>query len=127
MSEYVYVMGRDDGAHKIGCTRDVAMRVKHVGWECGCSVWLVRAFHRPAGDGFGVEKFTHRLFQIEDLGGEWFVIPAERAVNALQMACESFDNSLYREARRLNAPLAELQAKKLAAALLRKTRESKRS
>lgn len=88
---YIYVMSRADGAHKIGFTNAPKSRRSGISSEIGERVDIVHFVERPAGDAALVERICHVLLDERSICGEWFLVKSDEALEAVQVSCELAD------------------------------------
>lgn len=84
---YIYVMSRADGAHKIGYSNSPRTRRNGISTVMGERVDIVHFVERPGGDAGVVERICHAMLDDRAICGEWFLIGAERAVETVTAAC----------------------------------------
>ena len=87
---FVYVMSRADGCHKIGFSQDLTRRQRALQNEFRMPIQLVHYIDRP-GDANPAEWYAHYLLREHRRDGEWFAVEAARAVEAIQQASDRLD------------------------------------
>lgn len=82
--DFVYVVQGQE-AVKIGVTRDLTGRLSNL--QTGSSHPLSMAYStRVRGDAYAVEAEAHSMLARHRIGGEWFAVPADVAVAAINGA-----------------------------------------
>jgi hypothetical protein len=98
LPRFVYVMSRDDGAHKIGFSNNPERRCANL---LSCSthdMCVAYAVPRP-DDAVDVEGFAHLLLREHALGGEWFSVDDATAISTVDTACLGYDLGALRVER----------------------------
>lgn len=102
---YVYVCRTPDGI-KIGASKNVPQRMKWVRGEA------LRVWHRP-DDAHRVEYNALRLVGVKaKRGSEWFDIPAEQAIEAVEAAIERVEAGTALKTRRQRFDEMEARAER---------------
>lgn len=94
----VYVIWRDDGAHKIGFSTDPEKRIQGLMSCSGHMMLLAFSVERP-NDAAQIERSSHRSLRQHRLGGEWFRVDEDMAINAVTRACWDADRHHEQMAR----------------------------
>jgi hypothetical protein len=98
LPRFVYVMSREDGAHKIGFSNNPERRCAAL---LSCSthdIGVAYAVPRP-DDAVEVEGFSHLLLGEHALGGEWFAVDDATAISTVDKACLGYDLGALRVER----------------------------
>ncbi|ECQ7527196.1 GIY-YIG nuclease family protein [Salmonella enterica] len=94
--KYVYVMQSASGLVKIGVSKNVSQRRKHLENQSGVSVEVIATFG-PFNAASRLERTAHDLFSQDRESGEWFAIKAKDAVDAINKITSTFEDSASHE------------------------------
>jgi hypothetical protein len=89
---FVYVMWRSDGCHKIGFSTKLTLRLRTLSDIFKQPLRLVHYVDRP-GDGCAAEQIAHAWIAHCRRDGEWFEADEAKAIAAVTQACEFLDIS----------------------------------
>lgn len=95
----VYVMWRQDGAHKIGYSTAPPQRLATLQYQSKQTMRLVYAVERPRGDAHEIEAAVHWQLNEHALGAEWFAVSESQAIETIQSVCERADVQAEQHAR----------------------------
>ncbi|EPY7113839.1 GIY-YIG nuclease family protein [Klebsiella variicola] len=90
--KYVYVMQSATGLVKIGVSKSVRQRRKHLENQSGVGVKVIATFG-PFNAATRLERMVHDLFSATRESGEWFTIKAKDAVEAINKIASTFEDS----------------------------------
>lgn len=97
---FVYVIGADGGAHKVGISADPVSRLAAL--QTSTHVQLALAETWESASARTVERLAHAILSARHLSGEWFDVNKADAVAAVQSALAMVavgDLSLLRQAK----------------------------
>lgn len=89
---FVYVMSRSDGCHKIGFSQNLTQRLAVLSDLMKMPLSLRHYIERP-GDAFEVEQLAHKWIGLHRRDGEWFEVSEDQAIGAIQRSCEFMDTA----------------------------------
>jgi hypothetical protein len=90
-SIWVYVLEQRRGPVKVGCSADPERRANELRYMANGPLSVVECFHRP-GDARQVEWLAHWLLRESRAAHlEWFNVPAQVAVTAVERAIQMAD------------------------------------
>jgi hypothetical protein len=87
---YIYVMSRRDGLHKIGFSTDPLVRRTQLEAVLRQPLRLAH-FVLRAGDARAAETIAHSYLRSFHRGGEWFEVDLEKAKKHIEIACGELD------------------------------------
>ena len=108
---YVYVMLRRDGLHKIGFSLDPLARKRQLEMQLKQPMKLVHWVIRP-GDGHALESVAHGYLANHRVEGEWFDLALDQIMQGIETASRHLDVSNYQKRRRAIVDAAEKKAKR---------------
>lgn len=103
---YLYVMVRRDGLHKVGFSIDPLSRRRQLQQEVKQPVRLVHYLLRP-GDARALESQAHFYLKASHRGGEWFEVDLDGAKKGIDMALTRLDVLDFQARRRAIVETAE--------------------
>ena len=89
--KYVYVMQSTLGLVKIGVSKNVHQRRKHLENQSGVGVEVVAMFG-PFNAATRLERMAHDAFSTARESGEWFTVRAKDAVEAISKIASTFED-----------------------------------
>lgn len=90
--KYVYVMQSAAGLVKIGVSKNVQHRRKHLENQSGIGIKVISIFG-PFNAAAKLERIAHELFSTARVSGEWFNISVKDACDAISEVASKFEDS----------------------------------
>ncbi len=90
-TSHVYVIGPDGGPFKIGVANDVDVRLRQIQIDQPQPLAIMHRQVVPFSARYIVEKHAHAILAPHRVRGEWFGVPALRAIEAVMQAANDVE------------------------------------